>query len=189
MFDLRSYTSIASALLIKWEVPGVSTSYITDYGNDVTLLGNNYTNIGKLLSVSATTSELKTSPNDLTISLSGVPTGSITDILNQEIKGSNITIHRAFFDAATGTTPIIQSGGNTVMKFKGIVTNYSISDIIDVTAQLATSTITLTCSSMVEVLSNKVSGRRTNPVDFPGESSMSRVQALANSNFNFGAPA
>lgn len=188
MFDLRSYTSVSSTLLITWEVPGLSTAYITDYSSSISMNGNTYTNIGKLLSVSNTTSELKTSPNDLTISLSGVPTGSITDILNQQIKGSKVTIHRAFWNPSTGANLVLTGGGNTVMKFKGIVTNYSISDMIDITAQLATSTITLTCSSMVEVLSNKISGRRTNPVDFPGESSMSRVQALANSNFNFGAP-
>ena len=189
MIDLRSYTSVASTLLITWEIPGFSTAYITDYSDSISMDGHTYTNIGKLLSVSNTTSELKTSPNDLTIGLSGVPTASITDILSQQIKGSTVTIHRAFYNPSTGANLVLEGGGNTVLKFKGIVTNYNISDTIDVMAQIATSTITLTCSSMVEVLSNKVSGRRTNPVDFPGEGSMSRVQALANSNFNFGAPA
>jgi hypothetical protein len=53
---------------------------------------------------------------------------------------------------------------------------------------MALSTITLTCASKVEILSNFTSGRRTNPADFPDEKSMDRVRALANSNFNFGAP-
>jgi len=40
-------------------------------------------------------------------------------------------------------------------------------------------------------LSNKVSGRRTNPIDqkelYPTDPSMDRVVSLASSNFNFGA--
>ena len=72
------------------------------------------------------------------------------------------------------------------IKFKGIVTNYSISDQIDVSSSTSSSTIALTCNSMVEVLMNKVNGRRTNSSDFT-DKSMSKVQALSYSNFNFGA--
>jgi hypothetical protein len=186
MIDLRSRTSIEYAVLVKWTVPNFDTAYITDYQSNIVFGGQTYTNIGKLLSISGSSSELKASPSDLTIGLSGVPTNAISDILGQQIKGSAIEIYRAFFNPATHTL-LTLSDGNPSLKFKGIVTNFDISDTIDVGALIATSTITLTCNSMVEVLSNKVSGRRTNVTDFPNESSMSRVQALANSNFNFGA--
>lgn len=188
MIDLRSYSGIETQLLVKWEVPNFDTAYVTDCNNSLGYAGNTYTNIGKLLSVGNTTSELKSSSGDMTISLSGIPTGSISDILNQEIKGSIISIYRAFFNPSTHGTLTISGGTNTFLKFKGVVTNYSISDTVDIDAQLAVSTITLTANSMVEVLASQVNGRRTNLSDFPGESSMSRVQALANSNFNFGAP-
>lgn len=187
MIDLRSYSGIETQLLVKWEVPNFDTAYITDCNTAISFNGNTYTNIGKLLSVGNTTSELKSSPGDITINLSGIPTGSISDILNQEIKGSVISIYRAFYNPSTHA-PLSISGGNVLLKFKGVVTNYSISDTVDIDAQLAVSTITLTANSMVEVLANQVNGRRTNAADFPGESSMNRVQALANSNFNFGAP-
>jgi hypothetical protein len=55
-------------------------------------------------------------------------------------------------------------------------------------SDLGSVTISITVTSVVELLNNKTSGRRTNPSDFPSESSMSRVSALAKSNFNFGAP-
>lgn len=186
MIDLTSYSSIESAVILKWVVPDFSTAYISDYQIPLSFDGNTYTNIGNLLSVSSIPSELKPSSSDLTVSLSGVPTNSISDIINQEIKGSNIWIYRAYFDSTTHQ-PLLFGGSNTQLHFKGIVTNYAISDDIDVENNLATSTITLTCNSPVELLSSRVSGRRTNQADFPNSQDMSRVQALANSNFNFGA--
>jgi hypothetical protein len=73
-------------------------------------------------------------------------------------------------------------------RFKGIVTNYAITDTVDTGSLVAKSTITLTCASTFEMMTRKISGRKTNANDFAGESSMNRVQALSNSNFNFGAP-
>ena len=191
MIDLTSYSSIETAILIKWEVPNFSTAYLSDYNSTIVFDGQNYTNIGNLLSVSGTISELKNSPGDVTIGLSGVPTGSISTLLAQQVKGSVITIYRVFLDPTTHNPIDISPDSGTqdvAMKFKGVVTNYSISDSVDVTAQLAVTTITLNANSLIEVLSNKVVGRKTNPTDFASEKSMDRVRALANSNFNFGAP-
>jgi hypothetical protein len=188
MIDFRSRTSVETALFIKWEVPDFPTAYISDYNTDFTFGGNTYTSIGQLLSISSFNSELSASPNQLSISLSGIPTGSIATILNQEIKGSELTIYRGFFNPATHALLTVSGSDNPVIKFKGIVTNYELSDDVDVSSLTATTTILLTCSSSVEVLSKKTSGRRTNILDFPNEDSMSRVTALANSNFNFGQP-
>lgn len=187
MIDLSSYGSVTSALFVKWDIPDFEIAYISDYSSSVTFGGNTYTNIGRLLGITAVSSELKASPNELSISLSGIPTDSVSNVLTKEIKGSTVEIYRGFFNASTGT--LLSLGSNPILKFKGIVTNYDVSDDVDIAAQIATTTITLACASDVEVLSNKVSGRRTNPVDFPDEDSMNRVTALANSNFNFGAPA
>jgi hypothetical protein len=187
MINLNSKTSIEIATLVKWVVPNFSTAYVTDYQSSVTYDGNTYTNIGNLLNISGTTSELKASPGELTVNLSGIPTGSISDILNQQIKGSSMTIYRSFYNADSHTAYNVVTGSNTVLLYKGIVTNYSITDSVDVEAQLAVSTIILTCNSIVEVLGAKSNGRRTNISDFASDSTMSRVQALAESNFNFGA--
>lgn len=191
-FDLRSRKGIEVATLIKWEVPNFDTAYISDYSTPLSDGVNTYTNIGTLLSVTNTVSELTSSPGEITVNLSGVPTGSISTILNEEIKGSDITITRVYFDPIThqgiDLQPAIAGLNNAITIFKGIVTNYSISDSVDNGQGLAISTIVLTCASLVEVLANTTNGRRTNPSDFPGEESMSRVRALSNSNYNFGAP-
>lgn len=188
MIDLTSYKSITPIVFLKWEVPNFSTAYLSDYPISITHDGNTYTSIGNLLSVSSVPNELKPSKGELTIGLSGVPSGSISTIISQEIKGSKVWIYRGYFNSTTYSGIDLGGGANTLLHFKGIVTNYAISDDVDLGSGIATSTITLTCNSAVEILSSKVSGRRTNQADFPGVQDMSRVQALANSNFNFGAP-
>jgi hypothetical protein len=191
MINLSGYSAIETAICVKWIIPGFETAYLTDYKTPLTFNADTYTNIGNLLSVSGSTSELTVSPSELSIGLSGIPTGSVAEILNNEIKGSEIYIYRVFLDPTTHAPLDLDPGpgtGNVLLKFKGIVTNYAINDVVDVLTLSASTTITLTCNSIVEVLANKTNGRRTNPQDFPGEASMSRVQALSNSNFNFGAP-
>ena len=68
--------------------------------------------------------------------------------------------------------------------------NFNIAD--DLAGSDGSVVITLTATSIIDQLNNKVSGRRTNPIDqaefYPGDQSFDRVPALAKSNFNFGAP-
>lgn len=188
MIDLSSYRAIETAVFIKWAIPNFETAYISDYNLPVTFGGNTYTNIGKLMSITNTTAELKASPSEISIGLSGIPANSISTILNQEIKGSSIEVYRGLFNPTTHVLLNISPETNPLLKFKGIVTNYDVTDSFEFSTNTFLTTITLTCNSQVEVLSKKISGRRTNKTDFPTEASMNRVQALANSNYNFGAP-
>ena len=188
MIDLKSFTAIETAVFIKWAIPNFETAYLSDYNTPLTFGGNTYISIGKLMSVTGATSELKASPGEITVGLSGIPANSVSEILTKQIKGSAIEIYRGFFNPQTHVLLDLAPNANPVLKFKGIVTNYDVSDSFTYETNTFLTSITLTCNSMVEVLSNKISGRRTNPVDFPNESSMNRVQALANSNYNFGAP-
>jgi len=185
MIDLSSYSAIESAVFVKWVIPNFQTALLSDYNTPITFNGDTYTSIGNLLNVSGITSELKASPSKLSITLSGIPVAKVSEILDNEIKGSSLELYRGLFDTSGVLLTLPE---NPVLKFKGIVTNYAITDDVDLGARVATNTISLTCNSIVEVLAKKVSGRRTNPVDFPNEDSMDRVQALASSNYNFGAP-
>ena len=188
MIDLSSYSAVESAMFIKWVVPTLATKYMSDYHTDVTIGGNIYTNEGRILDVSAMSSELKVSPSQLTITLDGLATNAVFDVLDKDIKGSEIEIYRGFFDATTHSLLSLTPAANPLLKFKGIVTNFLVSSDVSSTSQLETTEIVLTCNSIVEVLDKKVAGRRTNKQDFPDEQSMDRVQILVNSNFNFGAP-
>jgi hypothetical protein len=166
-------------------IPNYDTLTFSDYHKSYTISGTVYDGLGQLLNISNTEDNLRAAPSDVTISISGIPSTNVTDILNNRIKGSACEIYRAFFNVETGE--LLSISGNPAGKFQGIVANYDISDDLSMGSDLGTITLTLTVTSVVELLNNKISGRRTNATDFPaGE--MARVAALAKSNFQFGAP-
>jgi len=189
MIDLSASVAVESAMFLKWEIPVAGTEYLSDYNTDITIDGDLYTSIGNLLSISNVQHEIKASKSQLSIGLSGIPAGAISQILDNEIKGSNVQLFRGFFNPSTHALLDLSPSDNPVNKFKGIVTNYSIEDDVDPVTLTATSTITLTCNSIVEVIKKQVSGRRTNTQDFEGENSMDRVAVLSRSNFQFGGNA
>ena len=188
--DLSAYRSIQTNLFVRLDIPDYEVLTFSDYHRSLTLNGTNYTGLGQLLSVTNTVNNLRATPEELSIGISGIPQKNITDILNYRVKGSDLKVYRAFFDVNTGE--LLNIIGNPAGKFQGIVSNFDITDDLEMGADLGTVTLTLTATSVVEMLNNKISGRRTNPIDqqllYPTDVSMDRVPSLAKSNFNFGAP-
>lgn len=184
--DLSAYPAIQTNLFLKLDIPDYEVLTFSDYHSDFTIDSVDYTGLGSLLSVSDTVDNLRATPQEVTVSISGIPATNVTAILNNRVKGSDLVIYRAFFNV--NTAALLSITGNPAQKFRGIVSNYDITDDLDVGSSTGTVSLTLTVTSVIEMLNNKVNGRRTNPIDFPSESSMSRVAALAKSNFNFGAP-
>lgn len=190
MIDLRNYRNIQTNMFVRLDVPGYQVLTFSDYHRSLTLNGTSYVGLGQLLSISDTSSNLRAAPADITVAISGIPSGRIAEFLNYKIKGSAISILRAFSDSQTGE--LLNITGNPVGKFQGIVSNYEITDDLDIGADTGSVTINISATSVVELLNNKISGRRTNPTDqlklYPNDQSMNRVPSLAKSNFNFGAP-
>jgi hypothetical protein len=187
--DLSSYPSIQTNLFVRLEIPGYQILTFSDYHTSITFSGTTYQGLGQLLEITNTTNSLRATSEELSMTISGIPTGNISSVLNYKIKGSKLDVYRAFFNPTTGILLNIQ--GNPAGKFKGIINNYNISDELNdrSTGKLS---IVFSATGIVEQLNNKVTGRRTNPIDeklyFPNDRSMDRVPGLANSNFNFGAP-
>jgi hypothetical protein len=188
--DLSSYSSIQTNLFVRIDIPSYEVLRFSDYHKAFTISGESYSALGQLVAVTNTTSNLRATPEELSVSISGIPSANITAILTTKIKGSNIRVYRTFFDPVTGVA--LDIAGNPAGKFNGIVSNFEIADDLDIGSDTGTVTLVLTCTSVVELLNNKVSGRRTNPIDqdqfYPNDKSFDRVPALAKSNFNFGAP-
>lgn len=184
---LSNYSAIETALFVKIVIPGYTTLFFSDYNRDITLSGETYLGLGKLVAITATQSELRSSENQLTITMVGIKDVDLPGIINSKIKGSKIQVVRAFFNSNTGE--MVPDVG-PIGRFFGIVNNYSLEESFDMGATTTSNTINIICSSAVEILSNKYSGRRTNPTDqkkfYPTDLSMDRVPALANSNFDFG---
>ena len=187
--DLSSYSSIQTNLFVKLEIPGQSVMTFSDLPYAYTVSGTSFTGLGQLLSVTDTTSELRATSQEISIGISGIPTTNVPDMLSLKLKGSKLTIYRAFFNPSTGA--LLSITGNPAQKFQGLVSNYDISDELSEGGITGSVTLTLACSSVVALLTNKKAGRRTNPTDeklyYPTDTSMDNVPALANSNFNFGA--
>ncbi len=187
--NLSGYRSIQSALFVKIDIQGYDVLKFTDLGRSYTL-DDVYTNIGSLLSVTGTSSEIKATESELLVSISGIPTNAIAEILFNNPKGSSILVTRAFFQPQTGQ--LLSIAGNPAVKYEGFVVNYSMSEEWNFELQTSSNTITFNCTSVVSLLSKKTSGRRTNPYDqqrfYPGDVSMGRVPTISNSNFQFGAP-
>jgi hypothetical protein len=188
--DLSPYTSVQTNIFVKLDIPNYQVLTFSDYHKVFTIGGLQYVGLGQLLSISNTTSNLRASREELVIGISGIPEGNIGDILNSKVKGSRLTVYRAFFDPITGD--LLNISGNPAGKFQGVINNFNISDDLEMGEDLGTITLTLSATSVVDLLNNKVAGRRTNPIDqsalYPGDQSFDRIPALIKSNFNFGAP-
>lgn len=189
VLSLTSYSALQSNLFIKITL-SASTLLFSDKLESTVIASDTYVGLGKLLSVSGSNSELRSSGQDLTISISGIPDSSITDIINSGIKGSPVVIRRGLFNASTGAF-LSAISGNPIIRFTGYVNNMAFEEDYDVDTRTSSNTIILTCASNIDVLDNKISGRKTNSESqkryFPNDLSMDRVASLESSYFDFGA--
>jgi hypothetical protein len=195
MIDLSSYNGIRSAVFVRLQIDEYRTTSggsftqevlaFSDHFQDLIYEGDTYQTVGTLMGIAATSSELRSSSDTVTVSLSGVPNSSIKEIIHSRIKGSTIEIYRGYFDPQTRTQI-----GDITGRFKGFVNNYSLDEDYNIDSRTASNTITLQCASNIDVLSRKTSGRRTNPESekrfFPSDVSMDRVVNLAGTTYNFG---
>jgi len=173
---------IKHCLLIDLTIDA-TTYYISNAYKRLTYGGNTYTELGSFLQMGDITEDLKTTNGDVVIALSGVINDNVTYVLNNNIKGGNITIQRAFLDDSYAIT-------NAYQRYKGIVTNWAIEEDEDLIESTITNTVSITTASINTILENRISGQRTNSVDrnkfYPGDGTFDRVQKLHNVNFDFG---
>lgn len=188
--DLSGYRAIQQANYVKLAIPGYSTLYFSDDTQSRTIAGNTYTNIGQLLYISDKTTELRALEQEITVGISGIPAGSIAEFLTYDPKGSDIEIRQALFDPTANT--LLNIAGNPLLKFKGIVVNFSTEETWDNDSKTQTFTIVLQATSLMSSITKRVSGRRTNDTDqqqlYPGDIAMSRVVTITNAQFQFGKP-
>jgi hypothetical protein len=196
---LNSYSALQSNIFIKIECPYYKASagatpieydfLFSDNIVSYTIDGDSYIGLGKFMSITSSASELRSSSDELTITISGVPNTSIAEIIHSRIKGSKVTVKRAVFNANTGE--LISITGNPMSRFIGFVNNLALEEEYDADNRQSTNTIVLSCSSVVDILDKKIAGRKTNPASmkkfYSDDTSMDRVPTLESSYFDFGA--
>ena len=140
------------------------THYISNCYKPIVYDGHTYEALAGFLTVSEIQSNISNANDEIQVSLSAIPPEYIAATLGTQIKGGEINIYRAFFDYKT--QEIIT--GEIYRRFTGIVSNFSVQEDLDVTNAEPTvnHTITIIASSIMGVLENKVSGRRTNKQDY-----------------------
>jgi hypothetical protein len=188
--NLSTYRAVKTNNFVKLVIPNYQTLLFSDANTTLTIAGDTYTNIGQLLYIGESGSEIRALEQETTVGISGIPPGSVAEILNNNPKGGSIEIRQAFFDPATGV--LLPISGNPLFKFKGLVTNYNMSEEWDNTSRTSSFTIVMQCTSLITTILEKVAGRRTNDADqqslYPGDLSMSRVSTITRAQFQFGKP-
>ena len=154
----------------------------------VTVSGITFSNLGSLLTIGDVQRDVKATSFDMSISLTGIDPNNVALILSSDIKGSIVEIWRGFLDSDNQiiTTPTLQF----FKRWTGIVNNVSISEDWNEKARSRVATCTITASSMRRILENRIAGIKTNKTVwqffYPGDASMSRVDAISNTYFDFG---
>jgi hypothetical protein len=171
-----------------------TTYYISNCWKSITYNGNTYQALAGFLTVSEIQSNISNANDELQVSLSAIPANYIAATVGTQIKGGEINIYRVFFDYKT--QEVIT--GEIYKRFAGIISNFAVQEDINTLASIpeVNHTITITASSIMGVLENMVSGRRTNKDDFKivwpelanssTDPSMNRVETLFNQSFDFG---
>lgn len=195
MINLDSYTSVRTSLFVRLQIDeyritpsaGYSDTVLrfSDHSITKTIDSEDYVPLGELLNITKSASELKSSANTISITISGIPTNNIAEILHSKIKGCPVKIYRAYFDTSTNAQI-----GTTQVKFIGSIDNFSFEEEIDAIDKNATNTINFECVNTSDLLSRKISGRKTNPESmkkyFASDTSFDRVPNLEGANYNFG---
>jgi hypothetical protein len=191
-------TTLLHGLLIKLTVNN-NQYFIANTYRPIVWNGNTYNSLGHFLGMNELQDDLRSTNNNIQITLSGIPKdpgeaglpgyNSFVDlILQTDIKGSRVQIYRAFFDPVTREFLSSQ----TSLRFSGYINNYTLTDSIDAEAHTDTNTLVIQCSSINAILEKSITGRRTNSTDqkalYPSDTSMDRVVAISRTSFDFGKP-
>lgn len=193
--NLNNISNVRTALFVRLVIDqyrttstGSFTSQVlrfSDHNTNFTIDSESYVPLGTLLGVTTSSSELRATGNAITITLSGIGSSNIPEIMNSKIKGSEVRIYRGYFQENG------QQIGNTQQRFFGSVNNYSLDEAYEVFDLSASNTIQIDCICNVTLLQNKVTGRKSSPESmkqsFNLDTSFDRVPGLIGSQFDFGA--
>ena len=180
---------IVSILLIDLTLDG-TTYYISNAYKPVTFNSNTYTQLGSFLNVETLTEDIRTTNGDIGLTLSGIPSEAdyINLVLTTKIKGGSVVIKRGFMskdDLELDTSQVYT-------RFKGIITNFNISEDTAILERQNTNSVTITVANTNSILEQRISGQRTNPEDrkrlFPNDQIFDRTPELVNLHFDFGKP-
>lgn len=185
--------ALNSASIIHTEFVTLTTaSTIFNFCNaagPITVGAVTYNNVNNLLSVSDIPQDIKSTSDDVSISITGVDPTNIQFVLGANVKGSKVEIWRGFLDSNNQiiTSPSLQF----FKRYTGFVNNIAINEDFSEAARTRVATITLSCTSFRALLEKRIASLRTNQKSwqffYPSDTSMNRVSQISNQYFDFGS--
>lgn len=179
--------SIRHAEFIRLTLPDAVHTFCNAAG-PITVDGITFNGLGDLLNLGDIQRDIKSTSDDLTISLTGIDGNNVGLVLSSDIKGSLVEVWRGFLNS---DNQIIQTPTQQFFKrYQGLVNNVGITEGFDDRARTRIATCTISCASFRTILENRISGIRTNPVQwkvqYPNDTSMDRVPLIVAQYFDFG---
>lgn len=188
--DLSGFQAVQIANFVRLDIAGYQVLRFSDFNQPFVIDGETYSNIGSLLSIGESSNEVRVLDKRITVGISGIPAGSVTEFLANNPRSSRIIIRQVFFDPVTQQQ--LSIAGNPAIKFSGLVDNFSTVEEWNNDTRTTDFTILLNCVSEISYLRTTIAGRRTNDRDqkrlFPSDQSMSRVFTISKTQFQFGKP-
>lgn len=149
---------------------------------------NPFEGLGQLVKTNGAQRDVKSTANETSVTLVGIDTAMLGIVLNSQIKGSQIELWHAFFDA---NNELITNGGTGVYKyFNGYINSFSIDEQWMEELRMYVGTATVNASSFQLILQNRTAGRYTNDNSWTSfnstDTSMNRVAFISTINYPFG---
>jgi hypothetical protein len=145
--------------------------------------------LGALVGVGKVQRDIKSTANQTSVTLVGIDTALLGAVLNADVKGSQITMWKGFFDTSNQLITTGGSGG-LYQYFYGFISSFSIGEQWMEEARMYVGTITVSASNIQMILQNRIAGRFTNDPSWqyftPGDTSMNRVATIATLTYPFG---
>jgi hypothetical protein len=193
--NLSGYSSVGVCLCVRLDIPSYGVLRLSTFHKAINITESDgfvypYSPAGILMSVSESVSELRATSVETAVGLSGIPIEYAQGVQAVRIKGSRIEIRRVFTDPLTDNPLAI--AGNPIFMFQGVVTNYGFSEQYNEFSLDSSLVINLACSSLVDMLNTKITGRRTNQESmlqfYDTDTSFNRITNLIGRPYDFGAP-
>lgn len=176
--------------MVVGKSPTTTTYTFCNAAATVTIDGIAFSGLGSFLGVGQVERNIKSTSTDMMVSLTGIDPANVAIILSANIKGSTVEIWRGFLDS---DNQIITSPTQQFFKrYTGIINSVSITEDWNEQLRSRIATCSVSCTSMKRVLENYVAACKTSKTTwqalYPGDASMNRVDAISNTNFDFGKP-
>jgi len=145
--------------------------------------------LGSLVGIGDIQRDIKSTANQTSITLVGIDTALLSWVLSQDVKGSQITMWKGFFDTS-GNLITTGGTGGLYQYFYGFVSMFQISEQWMEEVRSYVGTISVQASNIQMILQNRNAGRFTNDSSwqffYSNDTSMNRVGVVSTLYFPFG---